>query len=297
MNRIALGTVQFGITYGIANNTGQISRSESELMIAYAASCGVSVIDTAVAYGESEARLGVIGVKDFKVVTKLPSIPNDIEITDVRNWVRNEFFGSLGRLRVARVYGLLLHNPDQLLGRFGESLVAALLEIKAQGLIDKLGVSIYDPEELENIHRILQIELVQAPFNLIDRRLHTSGWLKRLKELGVEVHTRSAFLQGLLLMSEASIPSRFGRWSDLLHIWHQWLAQHNISALQACLSFVLSYPEINQVVIGADSVLHLKQIIAATSGKIDLELPNLTCEDLNLIDPSRWKNNHLEILI
>jgi aryl-alcohol dehydrogenase-like predicted oxidoreductase len=113
--------------------------------------------------------------------------------------------------------------------------------------------------------------------------------LGHLKERDIEVHTRSAFLQGLLLMPMASIPSGFEQWAELLQNWHQWLAQNDISALQACLSFTLSYPEINRVVVGADSVVHLKQIIAAVSRDIDLELPNLNCEDLNLIDPSYWE--------
>jgi len=289
VNRLALGTVQFGLPYGIANQVGQVSRSEAGSMIAHAESSGISVIDTAIAYGESEACLGAIGVKGFKVITKLPSVPNDIDITDVRNWVRDQVTASLSRLGVVTLYGLLLHKPSQLLGRFAEPLTEVLLELREQGMIDKLGVSIYAPEELEALDHIFQMELVQAPFNLLDRRLLTSGWLRRLKERGIEVHTRSAFLQGLLLMPMASIPSRFDRWADLLQTWHQWLAQHDISALQACLSFTLSHKEINQVVVGADSTVHLKQIIAAVSRDINLELPDLICEDLNLIDPISWK--------
>jgi aryl-alcohol dehydrogenase-like predicted oxidoreductase len=289
MNRLALGTVQLGLPYGIANQAGQVSRSEAGLMLAYAESCGISIIDTAIAYGDSETCLGAIGVKGFKVVTKLPSAPNDIDIANVRNWVHNQVTASLRRLDVTKLYGLLLHKPGQLLGRFGAPLAGALLELKAQGLIDKLGVSIYAPEELEAIDHIFQIELVQAPFNLLDRRLLTSGWLGHLKERDIEVHTRSAFLQGLLLMPMASIPSGFEQWAELLQTWHQWLAKNDISALQACLSFSLSHPEINRVVVGADSVVHLKQIIAAVSRDIELELPNLNCEDLNLIDPSYWE--------
>jgi aryl-alcohol dehydrogenase-like predicted oxidoreductase len=288
VSRIGLGTVQFGLPYGIANQSGQVSRTEAGLMIAYAASCGISVIDTAIAYGESEACLGTIGVRGFKVVTKLPSVPDDIDVADVPNWVCGQVTASLRRLGVATLYGLLLHKPSQLLGRFGTPIAGALVELKAKGLIDKLGISIYAPEELEVLDRIFQIELVQAPFNLLDRRLLTSGWLGRLKRSGIEVHTRSAFLQGLLLMPKSSIPSEFSHWSDLWQTWHRWLALHDISALRACLTFVLSYPEIDHVVVGADNVDHLRKIIASVSIDNALELPDLTCEDLNLIDPSRW---------
>lgn len=289
MNRLALGTVQFGLPYGIANQSGQVSKAEACLMLACAATCGISVIDTAIAYGESEACLGTIGVKGFKIVTKLPSVPDGIDIADVRNWVHGQVKASLRRLGVATLYGLLLHRPSQLLGRYGGVLAGALLELKEQGSIDKLGVSVYAPEELETLDHIFQFELVQAPFNLLDRRLLTSGWLGRLKERGIEVHTRSTFLQGLLLMPISTIPSGFDQWIDLLRHWHQWLAQHDISALQACLAFTLLHQEIDQVVVGADSVDHLKQIVAAASREMVLELPDITCEDLNLIDPSRWK--------
>lgn len=288
MSRLALGTAQFGIPYGIANKVGQISNEEAESMLKYAACHGISVIDTAVSYGQSEASLGVIGVRNFKIITKLPPIPNNTNINDVRSWVHGQFSASLRRLRVTKLYGLLLHKPDQLFGHFSVPLIAALQELKEQGLVIKLGVSVYAPEELDCIDSIFEVELVQAPFNLIDRRIYTSGWLKRLQERNVEVHTRSVFLQGLLLMSEDSIPSGFYRWKNLLQIWYKWLDEHNITALQACLTFVLSQSKIDQVVVGADSLKQLQQIIDVTSEKINLELPDLNCDDLNLIDPSRW---------
>lgn len=289
MNRIALGTVQFGLPYGIANQTGQVTREEAGLMLDYAASCGITILDTAIAYGESEACLGAVGVKNFKVISKLPSLPDNILAEDVRGWVQNQVSASLSRLDVPALYGLLLHNSSQLTGRFAAPLAAALLELKSQGLVDKLGVSIYAPQELEVIDKVLPYDLIQAPFNLLDRRLLHSGWLRHLKERGVEVHTRSTYLQGLLLMPSGAIPNAFSQWAGLLHRWHQWLAQHDLSALQACLAFTLSHSEIDQVVVGADSLKHLEQILTAAPSEIGSELPDLTCDDLNLIDPSRWK--------
>lgn len=288
VNRIALGTVQFGLPYGIANQIGQVTTSEASLMLAYAASCGISVIDTAITYGESEACLGTVGVKKFKLVTKLPAIPDGIDTANVRNWVYGQVKDSLRRLGVSTIYGLLLHRPSQLIGRSAEHLAGALLELRADGFVDKLGVSVYAPEELEVLDQVFHLDLVQAPFNMFDRRLLTTGWLKRLKERGVEVHTRSAFLQGLLLMPLSTIPREFDQWADLFRRWHQWLNHQEISALQACLVFVLSHPEIDHVVVGADSLEHLKQIVAGVPKGVALELPNLACDDLNLIDPSRW---------
>ena len=135
-----------------------------------------------------------------------------------------------------------------------------------------------------------RFNLVQAPFNIIDQRLLISGWMQQLKDNGVEIHTRSAFLQGLLLMDQVDIPSKFSPWKHLWKKWHDWLAQNNVPALQGALSFVLSFPEIDRVVVGADSRLQLVEIISAANGVLNAALPNLLCADENLINPANWSN-------
>lgn len=286
MTRIALGTVQFGLPYGIANQAGQVSRSEAATMLQRAALSGIDVLDTAIAYGESEARLGEAGVQKFKLVTKLPDIPDGCK--DVGAWVAEQVNGSLARLGVSAVYGLLLHRSELLLGKDGKALYQALQSLKETGLVQKIGVSIYAPSELDALALKYRFDLVQAPFNLVDHRLLTTGWLQRLKHEGVEIHTRSAFLQGLLLMPRADIPLKFAHWTYLWDRWHNWLALHPVSAIQACLAYPLLFPEIDRVVVGADSVVQLEQIVRATLSDIPDDLPALCCEDENLINPACW---------
>jgi hypothetical protein len=288
MSCLALGTVQFGLPYGIANHDGQVSRSTAKAMLKLAADNGVDTLDTAIAYGESETCLGEVGTDGFKVVTKLPALPE--HCVDVSNWVQEQVVLSLARLGVSAVYGLLLHRSEQLLGTNGKSLYLALQRLKEAGHVQKIGISIYDPGELSALISQYRLDIVQAPLNLVDRRLHTSGWLQRLKEEGVEVHTRSVFLQGLLLMTQAAMPAKFAPWSDLWSKWHQWLAIHNISAVQACLAYPLSFPEIERVVVGADSVSQLEQIISAAVGIAPDDLPDLHCEAEDLINPARWSH-------
>ena len=286
MSRLALGTVQFGLPYGVANRDGQVSRTEAKIMLQLAASNGIDILDTAIAYGESETCLGESGVRNFKLVTKLPAIPDNC--TDVNKWVNEQISASLGRLGVHQVYGLLLHRSIQLLGTNGKVLYNSLQELKDAGLVKKIGISIYSPDELEALATKFKLDLVQAPFNLVDRRLHTSGWLQRLKQDDVEIHARSAFLQGLLLMKRSNIPSRFTPWNALWDNWHNWLQSHSISALQACLAYPLSFFEIDRVVVGADSSNQLEQIIRASQIPKPAELPDLNCEDENLINPACW---------
>lgn len=284
--KLALGTAQFGLPYGIANQGGQVTRSVAKAMLQLAADYGIDTLDTAIAYGESETCLGEVGTQGFKLVTKLPAVPDGC--ADVRDWVKAQVAASLSRLGVNEAYGLLLHRPKQLLESGGEALYQTLQELKKTGQVQKVGVSVYAPSELEVLIPRYRFDLVQAPFNLVDRRLHTTGWLQRLKDGGVEIHTRSAFLQGLLLMPQDSIPKKFSPWADLWGKWHEWLAHHTTSAVQACLAFPLSFPEIDRVVVGADSVSQMEQIISAVTSIAPVDLPDLHCDAENLINPARW---------
>ena len=284
--KLALGTAQFGLPYGIANQDGQVTRAVAKTMLQLAAANGINTIDTAIAYGESESCLGEVGAQGFKVVTKLPVIPEGCN--DKAGWINDQVSASLARLGVSAVYGLLLHRSEQLLGPDGKKVFQALQNLKEIGLVNKIGISIYSPSELDALAQRYRFDLVQAPFNLIDRRLSTSGWLQRLKQDGTEIHSRSAFLQGLLLMPRAAIPSQFAPWTELWDKWHHWLACHSVTAVQACLTYPLTFPELDRVVVGADSVSQLEQIISAVLSDATDDLPDLCSDDEFLINPTRW---------
>ena len=287
MSRLALGTVQFGIPYGISNQQGKVSLDAATEILNYAHIAGINTLDTAIAYGDSENCLGGIGVKDWQVISKLPEIP--IATNDVSSWVRESVNGSLQRLRTPCLYGLLLHRPQQLLSDKGQEIYNALNLLKKEGLVDKIGISIYSPTELEELCNRFSFDLIQAPFNIFDRSLKQSGWLSRLKLAGVEVHIRSVFLQGLLLMNPPNRPAYFNRWQPIWTEWEQWLYTNNLTALQACLSFVLSNPDIDRVVVGVDCLSQLQEILAATTIEIVKPSDKLCCDDPDLINPARWQ--------
>jgi len=286
MNRLALGTVQFGLPYGIANQIGQVSREEAKAILQSANANGIDTLDTAIAYGDSELCLGELGVQDFKIVTKLPELPDDCP--NVHVWVQQQFNSSLSRLGVKTVYGLLLHQPLQLLGSNGVAIYTELLALKGAGKVKKIGVSIYSPDELELLMPKFNFDLIQAPFNLIDQRLNSNGLIRRLKDKDVEIHTRSAFLQGLLLMPKTEIPTKFLKWDSIFKKWHQWLESHDVTAVQACLAFPLSFPEIDRIVIGADSLSQFEQIISAANSPLNVIMANLNSDDEILINPANW---------
>lgn len=286
--RLALGSAQFGLSYGIANTRGRIAHEEALAILEEARRAGIDTIDTAAAYGDSERVLGELGTRGLRVVTKLPAIPKHIE--DVAAWVDRSVAESIARLRVPRLYGLLLHRPQDLLTRRGDRLYQSIQRVQASGLVKKIGVSVYGPDELDALLPAYPVDLVQAPFSVLDRRLEVSGWMQRLKEQRVELHSRSAFLQGVLLMPAGARPRRFERWQPIWRAWHQWLDETGLSALQACLGFVLAHPEIDRLVVGVDGSSHFSEVVAAArlSGAVLMPPSELSSDDLDLIDPSRW---------
>lgn len=289
MNKLALGTVQFGLAYGVANKVGQVNREEVKQILQLARSAGIDTLDTAIAYGQSEQVLGELGVSEFKVVTKLPGVPEGR--LNLEDWVEDQLFASRRRLGLSSIYAVLLHRSEDLLGADGSRLTKALEHLKFRGVVEKIGVSIYDPNELASVTQVMAIDLVQAPLNLVDRRLEVSGWLRRLHDQGVEVHTRSAFLQGLLLMPRSEIPDKFERWSSLWDTWHSTLSDLKTTATAACLSYPLSLPEVDRVVVGVDNIRQLQEIIQASSQEtkgIHQTFEDLRCDDPRLTNPSNW---------
>ena len=284
--RLALGTVQFGLPYGVANTDGQVPQAGVDGILEYSRLVGINTLDTAIDYGESERNLGLSGVRGFNIITKLPAIPAYCK--DVEGWVCDEVHKSTTRLGVKSLYGLMLHRPEQLLGRHGAEILEALSKLKRMGVVEKVGISVYSPDEIDPFFALGKFDMVQCPFNLVDRRLVESGLLAQLKAAGVEVHTRSCFLQGLLLMPRNKIPRKFTKWNRLWDEWHDWLRTSNVSAIEACLAYVLSCSEIDRVVVGVNSQAHLEEIVRATEYNGSNIYPKISCEDEALIHPANW---------
>jgi aryl-alcohol dehydrogenase-like predicted oxidoreductase len=287
---IALGTAQFGFSYGIANTNGKVTNEMAKKILSRAKEANINTLDTAISYGESEQCLGNAGVGGWNLITKLPPIPENC--LDVTDWVNCQINASLQRLKAESIMAIMLHRPKQLLESNGRCLWAALQALKNKGIIEKIGFSIYDVEELDLLLGEFKADIVQAPYNLLDQRLKKSGWLEKLHQDGVEVHVRSIFLQGLLLMNDKYRIKKFSRWSLLWKKWERWLRDSNLSPLEACIGFVNSEPLIDIVVIGVDSLQQLEQIIKtlALNKNIDQIPQEIVTIDQDLINPSNWKN-------
>lgn len=288
-NKLVIGTAQFGINYGIANSLGQVKSEEAKKILDYALSEDINYIDTATSYGESEKVLGNNDVNRFKIITKIPKIPHDQ--TNVYDWLEPSVLDSLNRLNVKSIHALLLHSPEDLLGVHGLTIYKGLRELKSKGIVKKIGVSVYSIDEIEVITDKYDIDIIQCPLNLVDRSLVESGWHKRLKKMGIEIHVRSIFMQGLLLMKKDLIPNNFSKWKNIWSKWHSWVEEKNINTLDACIAFVSSIDEIDRIIVGVDSLEHLEEIVQSYKLKQASEFPDISSNDIDLINPSLWKKS------
>jgi len=285
--KLTLGTAQFGLDYGVANAIGQVNKEEILQILTFAKQAGINTLDTAIGYGDSEKRLGQAGIGSWNIITKLPEV--NVEHSDINFWVNSQINNSLLRLNVLSVYGILLHRPLQLLEKNGSQLWNSLEGLKERSITKKIGFSVYSPDELDKLWKAGFIpDIVQAPYNVFDQRLKDSGWLSKLNDNKVEVHTRSVFLQGLLLMPSDKRPKYFSKWNNLFNEWDLWLKTDNISGLEAALNFALSEYLIDKIIVGVDNKTQLSEVISA-SKKYTLCVPKiLNTTDEKLINPSLW---------
>lgn len=252
--RLALGTAQFGLAYGINNKYGQPPLATVIEVLTEARAAGLMMLDTAAAYGDSEARLGKLDTSDFEMVTKI-SVGSPAEVDKQLN-------ASLIRLRRKSVYGVLFHS----FGPLCEQLAAwkALQEARAKGQTKRIGVSLYHPFEAEWIlTKNLDVDLVQLPYSVLDQRFEQL--LPKLTERGIEVHIRSAFLQGLLLCEPAILPPFFQPLAPKLAQMRVVAAAAAVPLPALLLLFAATAPGVARVVIGVDSAINLRENLSAAA--------------------------------
>lgn len=285
VNKIGIGTAQFGLDYGVANYSGQVSIAEAKSILNLATQNYITLLDTAIAYGNSENILGQAIVNDFQIITKLPEAAMDV-MGNLKIWCLLEITESLKRLGVKQLDGVLFHQPLQLLEDYGDDLYRSLQTLKRSGLVKKIGISVYEPSDLEKLNGKYNFDLVQLPFNILDNRWYC--WLDELEHKGVEVHVRSIFLQGLLLMPLEQRSSKFGRWRSLLESWDNWLKLNKITPVEACLRYALSFPQISKVIVGVDSKNQLVEILDASVGVLPKVTQEIQTCDVNILNPANW---------
>ncbi|WP_051305625.1 aldo/keto reductase [Desulfogranum mediterraneum] len=283
-SRISLGTVQFGLDYGINNLRGKVPPQEVQQILKEAYRHGVDTLDTAAAYGESEQVLGeaLRGAMPFKVITKFPPVGDSSP--------REVLQTSIKRLQTP-LYGYLLHNYHSFRQRTG--IVDQMQALRQEGRVCKTGFSIYEPADLEEIFDLdLPFELVQLPLSILDRRFEP--YLFELSERGVEVHCRSAFLQGLVFMEAAKVPPFFYPVKGQLLRLKKIALELGLTVAELCVAFCLAHNEVERVVVGVDGLDNLRQNLevekkAWSAAAILEQAEELKVTSPEILNPSKWK--------
>lgn len=286
--KLVLGTVQFGLAYGISNAAGQIPQPEVKSILNCAQSNGIDMLDTAEVYGDAEQLLGQNGVSAFDVVGKLGPIKSTTRAS-IKDEILSRVQASLGRIDRPAFHGVMLHDSSQMLTAQTNSnaIAAGLQALKDQGLTRNVGISVYTPEDVTTLLDMMPIDIIQLPLPPIDNRWNDSGVLQTLNRLGIETHIRSVFLQGLLLMPQNRLPNWATRWGAL-EGWQTWVQDHKLTPLEAAIGLSLKARNVDRIVIGVESKVQLEEIITATRINVP-ELPaDLMTADPELLNPSLW---------
>jgi len=284
--KIGLGTANFGQKYGLTRKNIN-SNKEIEKILKFSNKSIIKLIDTSDNYGSSETLLGNNNLKSFKIITKLKISVNEKKSDNLENIVFKKIEDSLSKLNIKKLYAILLHNSDDLKGDKEHKLIKVLKKLKKKNLVSKIGVSIYDPKELDFIWPFWKPDIVQCPFNIVDKRIYESGWLNKLKRNKIEIHVRSIFLQGLLLKDKKSIPKKFKNCENIFKKLGNYCKNKNISKMQACINFIKSFKKISYVIIGFENIDQIKKTIKYFN-KNQKKYPSLICNDAKLINPRLW---------
>ena len=287
-NKIILGSANFDQIYGVKKNF--IKRTEIKKLFDIAQKNKIKIIDTSPLYNKSEKIIGLLNNNRFKIISKIPQKPKNIEKKNIKEWLIKNVMVSLKNLKIKKFECLLLHDSNSLLGEYGNEIYNNMISVKKNGLTNKIGISIYDFNTLNKILNKFKIDLIQAPLNILDQRLVKTGWLRKLKKKKIEVYARSIFLQGILLLKYNRLPKKLKKFSTDWMKWENWLEKNKFNPLQACLSFIFNQSQLDGVVIGSDSKNQLKQILKLKKLKNSFSTPDFNIKNSQLIDPRKWIN-------
>ena len=273
-NKIGLGSVQFGIPYGVSNNEGQTSPEEVTKILNYANKFGIAIIDTASAYGNAEEILGENDLNNFKIISKF--IPREGS-----NSISFQLNESLSNLKIDSLYGYLAHRPLNLINN--QNQWEELLVLKQEKKINKIGFSLNEPREFELLFQKGMIpDLIQVPYNYFDNRF--KDILLDLKANGCEIHTRSAFLQGLFFTNVKKLPSFFDEVKEEIS---ELQINFDNSLSGVLLKYVLSLNFVDVVIMGVENEKQLKNNLITMNSAPLLETKNFNFSE-SVISPINW---------
>ena len=297
-NKLCLGTVEFGLEYGLNNEFGRPTQKEVFEMLDLARENGIKVFDTASAYGDAEERIGeYINSREckneIKVISKLsPKLFTNGFERPVQT-IKEEVEKSLKKLNMEFLNGFLLHKPTDF---YNQEVISGLLNCKEADLIKNIGVSIYEIEHALDVVRSGVIDYIQVPYNIFDQRVEKTDFFEIAKENNVTVFARSPFLQGLILMNKNEVPSHLSIARRYLEKLDEIIKDYKISRVEAAMLFSYNNKNIDYVVFGVNNIQQLKEDIQSIDKNIkSTQLINEIKQEFSdversIVIPSLWAN-------
>ena len=278
--KLTIGSANFMNNYGV--NKYKVNNNEIKKIIHLAKKYSIFKIDTADSYLKNKSLYKNLNSK-FKFTTK---ITPDIRWRSLE-FCENEFERHASKLNKSKIDTLFFHDCRILLNKNGPEIYQNIENLKKRKLFKKIGISIYEFSKLNYILYNYDLDVVQSPYNILDKRIIKTGWYDKLRKQGIEIHIRSVFLQGLLIDKKIHLNKYFKTWKKSISGWFMWLKNNNISPLDYCLTDLLKY-DFDRVVIGINTSKNLKEIL--NFKKINKnKLLDMETNDLRLIDPRKWK--------
>jgi len=291
--KLIIGSVHFGMPYGL-KELNPIDISEITKILDYSYNNNINFIDTAVSYGDSESKIGKYKFSyNFNIISKIPEYFNSSkDIDSYKYWFNEQVILSKQRLQIDSFYAFLFHQPSDIFLFDIKSIRSFLDDQKKIHGINKLGISVYSPEEAMKALSIYPFEVIQFPFNVFDRRFEESGFLKYAKSLGIEMHARSIFLQGTLINIDHN-SNLYKSFSKEYSSWFKFVNDNKVSSQAAAINFIKMYKDIDAVVIGVRSLKELMEItdiIRSLKKQESLKYypSKLSSNNEELINPSFW---------
>lgn len=286
--QLGLGSASWGLPYGVSSGR-KASRVEVQDILAVAQALGVNLIDTAPLYGTAEAVIGSCDAVSFNIVSKvnktLFSSSTKPTVDDMKRSLRD----SLESLNRISIYGLLVHDVRNIFSESGDLLIDFLCQSKDEGLISKIGVSVYHESHIDDVLERFVPDLVQLPLNALDQRFLRNGYLDDLQRIGAEIHVRSVFLQGLLLLDLDSQPPYFSSFKRELKLWSDTVRQHGMTKLEAALSFVRNVSGVDRLIVGVTNAIELRDIHTIFSSANYFDASKVVTDKVDLLNPSLWR--------
>lgn len=291
INKIILGTVQFGLNYGVNNKTGKLGEDDIFFILEQAYKTGIETLDTAEAYGNAHEIIGKFHKQSkirFKIISKFSSGVIDKYPSNLIDRIKHH----CSELDVQNLESYMFHSYDEFIDYISKD-PFILEKIKNSGLVNKIGVSIYSNNQIEDIFNYKEINLIQLPFNLFDNELLRKDILKIAYQKGIEVHTRSAFLQGLFFKDVNELQGNLVNLKKDLKDLNELVANSLMSKTSFALNYPISKNYIDKVVIGIDNIEQLHNNIEALEGFVSNKTYKLVdiinIKNKELLNPSNWK--------